>query len=240
MFDKFAKKYDFRGNHLIDLQVVRSKSYLKAIEKYERENLKIQKLLHRYKIVMDSGIKRKRMVIEDEIFKVVDQIIAEKDPGREARLRSGLKMLHQMKSDQQRLNKIKERIHLLDSNDSHIQCAFITLQTVKDREFFKGLLGSNFQKIHAKFSKKKEDELLRSHLLVYAEEPPLPQAIKWKNYSFKQYQKMSRRFISWTLYILLYLLRSLLVLLFSCVHAEVVQRPERPSLPRFPRVWTSQ
>ena len=99
MFDRFAIKYNFTGNPLIDLTVVKSKKFLKYVQDAERQNTLLQKVLLKYKQKRTDSFERNQMNVESEIWLLSKKIIASQDKGQEQLLREEMALLHKIKSE---------------------------------------------------------------------------------------------------------------------------------------------
>ena len=211
IFDRFAEKYYFRGNPLIDIKVAHSKKLLQYIREASDVNLSLQKELKRLKklILMDLcktklasshlNVDKERKRLQEEISKLSDQ----KRIDRKIELLEKLEKVEKLVKQSQ---KLKEIMHN-SKGEEKIKTVFVTFQRIKDRNFFLSLLSKNFNHFLARFSETRKAALIEKGAYLYAEEPPLPANVIWKSYSFTERQIFTRRFFSWISYFMLYLIR---------------------------------
>jgi hypothetical protein len=131
------------------------------------------------------------------------------DASLKLKKREKLKTLIEIKKAIEKMNILKQEVHKASQDKTVSGSVFITFQRTKDRDFFKHLLKFKFSHLLSKFLRQKKATMSAIDRLIYTEEPPLPQSVKWKNYSYSAKQKFFRRILSWTVYILLYSLRKL-------------------------------
>ena len=139
--------------------------------------------------------------------RLINKIVRCEETQKEVFYRKKLKILHRIEDQQKAINRLKQKIYLSQKNHSSIGCVFVTFQRIKDRQFFLNLLSFDFDHFLASCSKARREKLEKEGRLIYSRSPPLPQNIKWKNYSFRTGDKFLRRLCSWSLFFVLYSVR---------------------------------
>lgn len=210
LFSKFGSDYGYAGNPLIDIQVAHSKELILLTN----QKLKIKNMIKKASILVKEKTEFK---IEDlgnkllDVIKLMGKIklllfFMKKEKKKE--LKKCYKLLEKIKKLQKKLDKINQKIHKEKTLSKEIKSVFVTFQTSKDRYFFYDLLGYSWSHRFRKCLKKNQGFFL-GNKMIYAKKPPQPVNINWKNYSLRKNKKLKRRLLSWSVYILLYLLRKI-------------------------------
>ena len=210
MFSKLGKKYKFAGNPLIDAQIAHSKKVLILTNKGEEIKQKIQLIMIKIKNSLKMSLLPTSHMKVDEFQKKLTTAVVFADIEAKKRIKSQFKLLGKIKILNERMKKVKAELFKVSSESDNIKSMFVTFQRIKDKQFFQALLVRGWKHFLKQLNCFAEGDLTRVTLdqeKIYAEEPPQPININWENYSHSTKDKIERRFCSWTLYIILYLLR---------------------------------
>ena len=205
-----AKRYKFSGNPLIDIQVARSKKLMILTHKSEKRQQEIQNLMIKIKdrLKMDH-LPTGHMNISKFQAQLQTSILFA-DEEQKKLIRSQFKMLEKIKQISKHLNGLKTQIFKVSKESVGIKSVFITFQRIRHKKFFQKVMRKSF----LSRCRKKKWDLWMDRKILYATEAPQPINIRWMNYSYSQRQKRRRRILSWSVYLILYIIRKAIFLIF--------------------------
>lgn len=131
----------------------------------------------------------------------------EKDKKKISKINKKIKLLEKIEKLNDTINNLQSEIHKASTKEHKIKSVFITFHNIKHRNLFLKLMPKTFAHFYQKFSNEKQQKLMEEDKLVYAEVPPLPSNIKWKNYNYTSCQKFIRRLGVWSVYVLMFGIR---------------------------------
>ena len=220
LFEELCKKYNLGPVPVIDMKIVHPRKLINLAQKSEKKKEKIQELMLKIqkKLNFDKA-STSHLNIRDFQTKIM-VAFAFAEAAAKKRLKSQFEDLQHIKSRSKSLNVIRSQIHQLSTKSQRITSLFVTFDTIKHKELFRDILKkrSRFSCILCQKKQKEKPDDKNNHQdrgrvevgRVYAVEPPQPINILWKNYSYSFRRKLLRRTLSWSVYILLYLLRKIL------------------------------
>lgn len=179
------------------------------IERIEKADLELQKKMIIYKQLPGVKLESSHLNLTKEKEKLEEDIKRTKNKGIILDLAKRIKMLTQIEALSKKVKTLKPEIHKVMTKEHKIKSVFVTFHKIKHRNMFLNLLSKNFSHLLQKFNREKEQKLLEEDKLVYAEEPPLPSNIKWKNYNLSSCEKFTRRLGIWSVYILMFVIRNI-------------------------------
>lgn len=213
LFDRFAKKYNFRCNPLINLKVSCSGEMLTLIEKVKKTNLEKQKKMIIYQNTPGVNLKSPHLNVTKTIKDDKQALKKLTNPKETEVLQKKIELLENIEKLIEKINDLKSKIHKVSTGEHKIKSVFITFQRIKHRNMFLKLLPKTSFHLLSKVSEEQRQKLIEEDKLIYAEVPPLPSNIKWKNYNYTTTQKTLRRVGIWGIYILVFCIRMALFLL---------------------------
>ena len=194
------------------MQIAHSKELIILTNRSETQKDKIQYLMVKIKDKLKLDyLPTSHMNIEEFQTKLQMAVIFA-SPEAKKRIKSQYYLLEKIKQISNNLNRIKTQIYKVASESKKIKSVFVTFQRINHKEFFQKRFVFSWihrvEKVIPCLFRRKEDEAMRiDGKLIYAVEPPQPINIIWNNYSYSVRNKILRRLFSWSVYILLYILR---------------------------------
>lgn len=167
----------------------------------------MQKNMIIYKKMEDNRIKNSHLNLTKTVSEFNKEIEKENDKIKISTLNKKIKLLQKIEILNKMTHEIKSKIHKVSMKEHKIKSVFVTFHRIRHRNLFLELIPKQFGHFISKFNKKKRENMMKEDKLVYAEVPPLPSNIKWKNYNYSSSQKFIRRVGVWSGYILMFGIR---------------------------------
>ena len=206
LFGELAKRYGFKTNPVINLQIAHSKELIHLTQKTETKQKEIQDLMIQVKDRLGLNLKTSHMDVDQFQARVMLAMLF-CNKRKKRRLKTQFLTLQKLKERRNSLNDLKDRISEVSRNFDSIRSVFVTFQQIKHKQFFKRLMARRGCVWLPCLKTMSEGMIKIGGRRVYAVDPPEPINIRWKNYSYTKCNKFWRRTLSWSFYIFLYILR---------------------------------
>ena len=224
LFDKLAEDYGMRGNPLIDIAVAHTHDFLKYFKRGEANNLKLQRTMILFKQEYERfwGSELPNEIIIDDVREELREELKKEICETQKKMRPR-KLVHILDTiDNYHFNGklLKDRMNGLQKKQT-IKAVFVTFQRIADKKNFEKILRWKFGHLLMKISLTKKNQMILSGQHMYVERPPLPININWKSFGYSDNEKFVRRFLSGTVYVLLYVISKINFLRFSQIKLQL-------------------
>lgn len=178
------------------------------IEKVENTNLEMQKTMIIYQGMPGVNLKSSHLNVTKTIKKDKEALKSLENIKEISEVNKKIALLEKIKKLNDLTNDLKSKIHKVSTGEHKIKSVFVTFQRINHRNLFLKLLPKTYLHLLSKVSEEQRQKLIEEDKLVYAEAPPLPSNIKWKNYNYTTKEKIFRRVGVWSVYILVFCIRN--------------------------------